>query len=200
MGYTHGIRWTDDLIISSVREVMTAFELDRMPSLKECERYFGNTCLTNAISKRKGGWYALAEEMRLSVKQGDTYFGKKHEAIAIEMLRERGFDVERMAQNFPYDILVNENIKVDVKASHLYSAKEGKFYSFNLEKNFATCDIYILLTVSDTDEVTGTYIVPSKFVMRNTQIGMGEHQSKYERFKDRWDYIELYSDFIKTVV
>ena len=200
MGYAHGIRWTDDLIKKSVREVMDAFELDRMPSRKECERHFGNGCLANVVTKREGGWYALADEMGLSMKHSETYFGKRHEAIAVDMIRAHGFNAERMTQNFPYDILVNGNIKVDVKVSHLYKGAKGNFYSFGLEKKFATCDIYILFTVSDENDITGTYIVPSKFVMRNKQISMGERKSKYERFKDKWDYVELYSDFYASVV
>lgn len=200
MGYTHGKHWTDERIKEAIREVMTARELDRMPSRKECSQHFGDECLTNAVSKRKGGWASLAAEMGLSMKNSETYFGNRHEAIAVDMLHAHGFDAERMPQNFPYDILVNGCIKVDVKVSHLYRGTQGNFYSFNLEKKFATCDIYILFTVSDENEITGIYIVPSKFVMRNTQICIGEYQSKYRKFLDKWDYIDLYSDFFEAIV
>ena len=123
MGYVRGTRWTDELIKEKVIEVKEKLGLDRMPSRKECANYFHNDALVNAVSRRKK-WYKLAEELGLEVKNSETYFGKSYEAKTEEMLNGMGFEVRKMSQNFPYDLLV-DCVKVDVKASHLYQGKKG---------------------------------------------------------------------------
>jgi hypothetical protein len=115
------------------------------------------------------------------------------------MLISRGFEVDRMPQNFPYDILVDDSVKIDVKASHLYHGKQGNFFTFNLEKKYATCDIYVLLTLDDNNNIINTFIVPSKFVIKNTQISIGEYASKYHKYRDRWDYISNLSEYFASI-
>lgn len=193
MGHPNRIVWTDDLIKEKILEVKNGLSLDRMPSRSECIQYFHNTSLVNAISRRKK-WYQLADELGLKVKDSETYFGKSQESTAAEILISKGFSVRKMSQNFPYDLLVDDCVKVDVKASHLYHGPNGDFYTFNLEKDYATCDIYILFALSESDE-SYIFIVPSKFVIAQNQISMGVSKSKYHRFKDRWDYISALSGF-----
>ena len=100
-----------------------------------------------------------------------------------------------MSIKHPYDLLVDKNIKFDVKAANKYVNGEGhSYYSFNLEKRNPTCDIYILLCI-DTERI---FIIPSKF-LHQTQISMSDN-SKYSIYENRWDYIEQYSNFYKTVI
>lgn len=198
MGYTHGEKWDIDKIKSKVLEVVLANELNRMPSKSEVEEYFGDYKLANAITKRTG-WYKLAKEMGLPLKNSDTYFGKKHEEKAKEYLVSLGYEVRRMPQNFPYDLLVDDCLKIDVKASRLYNGEHGNFYSFNLEKPYSTCDLYILFLLGENDVTKDILVVPSKFVATNTQIGVGEKTSKYYRFSKKWEYIEQYIGFIASV-
>ena len=192
------IKWTDDLVRQKVFEVVSGLELKRMPSKNECDNYFQNYALSNVITK-KFGWYKLADTLKLSIKNSETTYGKKQELIAFNQLIERGYTVERMPQNYSYDLLVNSCIKVDVKISRLYNGKFS-FYSFNLEKRFSTCDIYMLYYKRDDDDEAKLLILPSKFVPYNTQISVGEISSKYHKFLNRWDYIEQYADFLKSVV
>ena len=119
MGYAKGIRWSDELIKERVLEVKTALNLDRMPSQRECEDYFHDSALSNAVHRR-GGWYQLAADLGLPLKESETYFGKTYEANVADLLRGMGFEVRRMSQNFPYDLLVDDCVKVDVKASRLF--------------------------------------------------------------------------------
>lgn len=198
MGYSHGRRWTDEKIKQGIKNTVIALELDRMPSARECVNFYGNHCLTNAVSRRRGGWYGLAKELNLPIKESETHLGKTQEGIVCEMLISKGFEAERMPQNFPYDILVDNSVKIDVKASHLYRGKQGNFFTFNLEKKYATCDIYILLTLDEKNDITNIYIVPSKHVIKNTQISMGEYASKYHKFRDRWDYISDLSKYFDS--
>ncbi len=199
MGHTHGTEWTIEKIKVGILEVVKNYELDRMPSRSEVQKYFNDTRLGNAISKRMG-WYELAGEMNLKIKESDTYFGKRHEQIVMEKLICLGYEIERMVQNFPYDLLVNNAIKVDVKASRLYRGNQGNFYSFNIEKPFATCDILILVTLDDTSEIQNYYVVPSVFVCKNKQISIGEKTSKYSKFIDCWNYLEQYDNFLNNEV
>lgn len=194
MGYTHGIRWNDEVIKEKVLEIVSALHLNRMPSRSECNDYCEDTSLTNAISKRIG-WYRLAKELGLPIKASETQTGKTAEAIAMETLVAQGFAVERMPQNFPYDLLVDGCVKVDVKASHLYRGKNGDFYCYGLAKPFATCDAYILITLDDGANAEKFMVVPSKFVVKNKQISVGSSRSKYDKYTDRWDYIKTMVDF-----
>ncbi len=198
MGYTHGIKWDLVAIKEHIMGMVKSQGLDRMPSRSECEAFFGNTALTNAISKRIG-WRRLAREMELPIKRSETAFGNSYEMVACNELSLRGFDVKKMPQNFPYDILVNGCVKVDVKASRLYKGNNGNFFSFNLEKPFCTCDIYLLYCINtDTAQVI-TLVVPSKFVAAQSQISVGEHNSKYYRFSNRFHYIKDYCEFMESV-
>ena len=194
MGYSHGIKWTDEMIRDRVLEVVNALQLDRMPSRSECDNYYHNSGLTNAISKRYG-WYDLANELGLEIKESETWFGKNCEIMAAELFRAEGFEVRRMPQNFPYDLLVDDCVKVDVKASKLYKGKQGNYYSFNLEKPFATCDFYLLLAVNEDGSTERKMIVPSNRVVANNHISVGENKSKYHAFTDRFDLIEAASRF-----
>lgn len=199
MGYTHGKKWNDEKIKQHVLKVVESNNLDRMPSQKECITYYGDCSLSNAVARRYGGWYGLAKELGLHIKQRETYLGKKQEILMAELLISKGFEVERMAQNFPYDFLIDNSVKVDVKAGHLYHGKTGNFYTFNLEKKFATCDVYILLCLDDEDNIIKTFIVQSKSVVRNTQISIGEYSSKYDKYRDKWDYMSKISKFFEQL-
>ena len=194
MGHTHGIKWTEEIIKERIIEVKTALGLGRMPTTAECKNYYQDYALPNAVSKRMG-WYKLAEEMGLPIKEGETFLGKTHEQKATNILEEKGFSVLQMPFNFPYDLLVDGCIKVDVKASRLFKGKNGNFYTFNLEKPFATCDIYLLIELDQLDQIQRIMVIPSKFVIANTQISVGEGSSKYHKYTDRWDYFSLMSDF-----
>lgn len=199
MGYAHGIRWTDELIKEKVLEVKNALELNRMPSKSECDSHFGNYALSNVISKRKG-WYKLAAEMCLPVKESDTFLGKRFEKKAKEILEDKGFHVRQMSQNFPYDLLVDDCVKIDVKTSRLYKGKQGDFYSFNLGKKFAACDVFFLIALNDDNTINRIMIVPFKAVFNNNQISVGRFISKYDKFIDKWEYISNLSEFWSGVV
>lgn len=190
--------WTKDKIKSELLYMIEKSGLKRMPTSKEVSSFYGNYKLSNAISKRKM-WVSLAKELGLEIKDSETAFGKSYEAIAMEQLICKGFEVDKMPQNFPYDLLINNSVKIDVKVSKLYKGTSGNFYSFNLEKPFTTCDIYILY-LENTNMIKDILIIPSKFVARNTQISIGENSSKYYRFSQKWDYINNYADFNERIV
>ena len=191
--------WTDDRMKGAVMEVVNALGLDRMPSQTECRDYFHNSCLTNAVSKYKG-WYSLATEMGLDIKESETQFGRLFEGRASDLLKSQGFQVRRMTTKYPYDLLVDDCIKVDVKASKLFHCDDGNYYAFNLDKEYSTCDFYLLLTVDDDNTINRRMIVPSNQVICNSKISVGETKSKYHKFSDRFDLLETASAFWTDLV
>lgn len=197
MGYTHGTKWTDELILKGILRVKEGLNLDRMPTRSECVNYTNSNALSVAITRRDGGWYGLANELGLPIKESETTTGKKYEKVFTNILRKKGYKVCQMSQNYPYDLLVDDCLKIDVKSSHLYKGKEGNFYTFRTGKKFATCNVYVLVALDDIDEIIRTYILPSSTVMNNKQISIGEHNSKYGGYLDRWNILSDYIDFLK---
>ena len=183
-------------VIKELFEVIEKLQLNRMPTRSEVSDYFGNESLTNIISKRYT-WGGLARELNLQSKESETNFGKIHEEKAKKHLIGLGYRVDSMPQNFPYDLLVNDCLKIDVKVSKLYKGKKDNFYSCNLGKMFTTCDIYIVYLISEKEEMVA--IIPSKFVSKNTQISIGEFTSKYHKFLNKWEYIDQYLNFLEGV-
>ncbi len=190
--------WNEEKIKAELLSMINEKQLARMPTLSEVIAHFGDSRLSNAISKRKL-WYKLADEFNLPIKDSETTLGKSYEDKAEIELIIRGYEVRRMRQNYPYDILVNDSVKIDVKASHLYKGKNGNFYSFNLEKEFATCDVYILFLIKHPGLIEKTLIIPSTIVSTQSQISIGEIRSKYFKYEDRWDLLEKYAEFAEFV-
>lgn len=189
-------RWTEEKIQNQILLCVNELGLNRMPSKKEIETYFGDFALSNKISKGKG-FYGWAKELNLPLKESDTLTGKIGESVARVYLEQNGFQVEQMSMKYPYDFLVNDVVKVDVKYSQLYKKSKFGFYSFRLEKEYPTCDIYLLISYSPKGEHT-FFIVPSKNVMQK-QISIGEHSSIYHRYINRLDILKQYETAIKAV-
>jgi len=195
------IKWDENKIKNSILNVMGILKIDRMPSRNEIQSVQEYNGLASAISKSNKGYYGYAKELGLKIKDSETKIGKKYEYIAYEKLQNIGYSVLQMPQNFAYDILLNSSVKIDIKFSYLYKGVNGNFYSYNLEKPYCTCDVYILISkISESCGDLVYRIVPSKFVYNNTQISVGEITSKYNKYIDRWDYIEQYNKFYKTVL
>lgn len=197
MGHTHGTKWTSELIESEIKNVMKSLNINRMPSSHEIKIVTHNQGLINKISKT-GGFYKWAQDLHLQIKGSETFTGKKYEKALMKNLEIQGWKVERMAVRYPYDLLVNENIKIDVKASKRYYY-DGKnyFYTFNLEKRNPTCDIYICYCINDEDLTEKILIIPSLFI-HFTQLSIGR-KSKYDKYIDRWDFLKQYDYFYKNL-
>ncbi len=192
MGYTHGIRWTEEKGKTEIIKIMRALNLKRMPSKSEIEKVTKSASLTCYISKN-GGFKYWAEKLDLDIKKSETTLGREYEQRITDLLKNKGYEVERMSIRHPYDLLVNQNIKVDVKISNLYRGPKGEFHTFNLEKHNHNCDLFICVCVTN-DEIVKILVVPSKFLMKISQLSVG-NISIYDVFKDRFDYIEKYDVF-----
>lgn len=190
-------RWTEQLIKERVMEVANTFDPVRMPSRIECEEYYGNTSLTNKLAKT-GGFYHWAEVLGLNIKKSDTKFGIRAEKHAYETLIYLGFDVELTSTKHPYDLLVNNAVKIDVKAANISYANGFAFRSYRIAKKQPTCDIYMLYEADD-DEIGDVYIVPSSVVSGQVQIGISKGSKRYLHYKNRYDIIQKFVDFYKSI-
>lgn len=197
MGYTHGTRWNDELMKEEIRKVMKSLCIDRMPSRNEVELVMGNSKLSNRISKT-GGFYKWAKRLGLKIKDSETKRGKKYEGYAEGLIHQKGYKTEKMSVKHSYDLLVEDNIKIDVKVAKPYNdEKVGTFHTFNLEKKNPTCDIYICFLLNEDESLDRLIIIPSKYI-KKTQLSMGK-ESMYNIYCDRWDYIEKYKMFYENL-
>lgn len=197
MGYAHGTRWTKDKTIEEIRSVMRGLEIDRMPSNSEVIEWTGSHALSSRINST-GGFYYWADKLGITTKDSETGLAKRYEVKIKEMIERRGYDVKDMTTKHPYDLIVNGMVKIDVKVSNLYKNEvAGKYHTFNLEKKFPTCDIYVAITLIDK-EIDRIFIIPSKF-LNITQLSVGK-KSIYNKYIDRWDYIEKYVELYEEII
>lgn len=197
MGHTHGIKWTDEKVKKEILKVKETLCLDRMPTRNEIIQVTNSNALPSKITKTKG-YYGWAKELNLKIKNSETTFGKEQEIYLKNKLENMGYSVYKMAQNYSYDLLVNDNIRIDVKASRLYKGKNGSYYTFNLYKKYATCDLYVCLCYSEEKKLDKTLIIPAH-KLKITQLSVGK-KSSYDKYKDRYDLINTYDSFYQEVV
>ena len=199
MGHSHGKIWKEIEIAKGIKYVMDVAGIDTMPNQSITKNIMGDTSLNNAIS-RSGGFIFWANKLGIKNSGIETMFGVKFEKYCADFIIENfDLDVQKMNAHYPYDLLVSENIKIDVKAGRKYRGKFS-FYTFNLEKRFPTCDIFVAYCVSDNNEIIKTYVIPSKILYGITQLSVGINQSKYDKYLDAWEVIDKYNEFYKTLV
>ena len=115
----------------------------------------------------------------------------------MNLLHDMGFDCEFTKIRYPYEILADNNIKIDVKVGNLYCSNQGSFHTFNLEKKHPTCDLYICFCLND-DNIDKIYVIPSCVLSGKKQLSIGEHKSKYDRYIKAWKYLNIYKSFYET--
>lgn len=199
MGYAHGKKLSDEDTIKGIMRVKEEMGYNHFPTHSEIISFYGNESLTNRIT-RSGGTKYWAKRLNLPIKSCESDFGDKYELYAIEHIKETvGFDAYQTKPRYPYDLVVNSNIKVDVKVSKTITNKQGvKTNTFNLEKKEPTCDIFILYCLKENGDIYKTLVIPSCMAQGHTQIGVGL-LSKWDVFNDRWDYFETYNNFYNSI-
>lgn len=191
-------KWSDDKIAEEIIKVKMALNIERMPTRTEIEIVTNDSALTNKISKTGGTKY-WANKLNLDLKDSETKLGQEWEMYVKSELDNLGYEVEKMTTKHPYDLLVNNNIKVDVKVSRYYKGKGFKYHTFNMEKKYHNCDIFICIGLDEEDHVVKILVIPSKYLMNKKQLSVGI-ESKYDKFNDRWDYIDKYSNFYSVTI
>ena len=150
MAYSHGDRGGEDVILEKIKELVEFTGQKTMPTHSEMFDYFGNTKLSNAISKRQGTNY-YADKLGLELKNSESNFGFEMEMFCLtEIQKKLGIPCEKTVARHPYDILVGNAVKIDVKASKLFdNYGKAKYYTFNIEKKQQTCDIFVFYCIGE---------------------------------------------------
>lgn len=195
MGYSHGFQWTENAIENTIKKVMTKAKIKTMPSHTIMNEITGDKALSSAIS-RHGGTKYWADKLNLTIEKCESKMGYEYECKCKEFLESQfGFNCELTKAGYPYDILVNGNIKIDVKCGNLCRDFGNKsYYTFNLEKKNPTCDIYICYCL-DNEFVKKVYVIPSCVMSGKTQLSVGAKKSKYDKYINAWKVVMDYDDF-----
>lgn len=188
-------KWNSETVIREVEKAMVTLQLDRLPTRSELES-IGRGDLNNAISrgvKSRG----LAELMELDMKESETETGYRNEVIVRDALISRGFEVKEMTTQHPYDLLVNNSVKIEVKSGveHLHYGSPAT--TFGLGNKYSACDIYICIAYKTVGVIKNIFVIPSNHAQVVT-INMGQ-KSKYNKFIDRWDYVQSFTEFYKKI-
>jgi hypothetical protein len=187
-------------MVKDIMRVKEEMGYNHFPTRSEIISFYGNESLTNRIS-RTGGTRYWANKLNLPIKSCESELGNKYELYAIEQIKDKTkLDARQTRPRYPYDIIVDSNIKVDVKVSKPFKNSKGVISNtFNLEKTEPTCDIFILYCLKENGEIYKTLIVPSCITQGKTQLGVG-FVSKWDIFADKWDYFGEYSKFNKAIL
>lgn len=194
MGNQYSTEWTDERISEGVMRIASTFEPERMPSNREVIEHEGNYSLACAIQKH-GGYSYWASRLGLEQKYSDTKLGIEGEEYISQLLRQRGHKVETTSVRFPYDLLVDGCIKVDVKTANESDVRGCRIHSYRLAKKKQTCDFYIFCE-ADTGRV---YVVPANKLSGQVQVGMGLESKEYAKYLGAFDLICEASDMYQRM-
>ena len=181
------MRWTDELIEQEIKSCMKSLDIKRMPTKSELLSLNRND-LHCKISKSKKytGW---AEHLGLQIKRSETTFGNEYEYLIKEKIESfsNHLTAEKMTTKHPYDLLVNGCVKIDVKVGCAHLHFGTRAHTFNLNKKYATCDIYICVALDEKKEIERCFTIPAALIPIVT-LNIGK-ESKYNKYIDRWDFV-----------
>jgi hypothetical protein len=183
---------------NEILEVIKSMGIDRMPTRSEIKRVTGNESLTNRIMK-SGGFKEWSQKLNKSLKECETNFGNRYEELTKFRLGTWFKDVKRTSVRFPYDIIVNDKVKIDVKASRLFKGENGEFYTFNLGSKYPKCDFYIAYCIGNNDVIQKVLVIPSFIMAGKSQLSVGIN-SIYDKYRERWDLIEKFESAFKDIL
>jgi hypothetical protein len=189
--------WNNQRIEEQIRRSISVLQINRMPTAQELTS-IGRNDLHCAISKSTQKYSGWAKDLNLQLKSCDTRTGQKYELEAENLLVQRGYKVGQMTTKFPYDILVEDFLKVDVKAGKAYTNFGERYFTFRIAKEKPTCDIYFCFTLDESEKIENILIIPSHFVKVKT-LTFRDNNVKWMSFKDKWLYIDQYLEFFKTI-
>lgn len=201
MAYSHGRRWSEADICDEITKIVKSRKMNTMPTHSEMREWAGDKSLTNAVSKHGGTKY-FASLLGLEIKNCESKFGNGYEELCITQVEEKlGMNAVNTKPRYPYDILVERAVKIDVKSGRLYESRLGtKFYTFNLEKSEQTCDIFVCYCIDSNGKIAKTLVIPSYVLSGKTQLSIGVSNSVYDKYIDAWHFIREYASFVWELV
>ena len=200
MGYVHGTRWSEEMIENAIFNIVSTLGINHFPTHSEMMKVTGSNALSCKVSK-SGGTRYWAKRLNLPIKQCESETGNDFELRAIEDIKENtGFESYQTKPRYPYDLVTNQNIRVDVKVSFPFTSKDGvTANTFNLEKSEPTCDIFVLYCLRSNGEVAKTLIIPACILKGKTQVGVGL-LSKWDWYDGKWNYFNDFAKFNENIL
>ena len=196
MGYTHGMKWNENTIRIEIKKTMDMLNIEHMPSRTEMKSALLNDALANKIA-RTGGFPFWANKLNIEEKESETRLGQSYEVKAMGLIEEKGFKIDRMTTKYPFDLLVNNNIKVDVKVGKPGDIRGSRVHTFRTAKKYATCDLYMIFALKEDEEIERLFIIPgSELKVVTLCIG---RKSKYDKYINRWDLLKKYDNFYNNL-
>lgn len=187
-------KWTDEAIASETMKIANRLTPVRMPTRSEIVEIVGNDELTNAI-RRHGGYEYWAKRLGLEQKRSETTFGIEGERAISEILKEKGYDVKLTSTRHPYDLLVNNCVKIDVKTAKTSYIRGCPIHAYRLAKRDHTCDFYIFYEY-DTSRI---YVVPAHKCQGQVQVEMGNNSKLYAKYLGAFDLIEQVNEMYQRM-
>lgn len=187
--------WTHEKILEQILDVMQELCINRLPTKKEMNKVTGSWSLYSAMRKFGGVEY-WANILNVKAGSEAKNFGMKFENIAGDILENKKFKIDRMRDGYPFDILVNDKVKIDVKTSKQHKLKNDEIeYIFFVNEKYPTSDFYMMLGVNENREkIKVIYIIPSYMVKGTVRIRYGK---KFNKYINRFDLIEKLDKFYK---
>lgn len=189
-------RYTDEEAKISILGAMEKLNIRHMPTRSELISV-NLQSLHNHISRGKG-YRKIAEELELEIKDSETKLGQDYELVAASILKDKGFKVEEMTTKHPFDLLVNDTVKIDVKVARTQrSRNESSLHTFGINKRHGTCDIYMVIALDSKDNIEKCLIIPSHH-LKVVTLCIGKN-SRYDIYNNQFKYIKKYSEFYKSI-
>lgn len=191
------LKITDRQIELKINEVMRSLDINRMPTSSEILEHEEYEHAYHNKIVRTGGYEVWARRLSLEFKDCETYMGKAYESIGLKILQERGYKVENMSTGHPFDLLVNDNVKIDVKSSKPHHYNGNRNHTFGIHKRYSSCDIYLFIALDEEGEIERQLVIPSAH-LRVVTLCIGSN-SKYNVYDKRYDFLNTYDSFYKSL-
>ena len=189
---THYTLWDDDRITSELKSVID--ELGKFPSCSELKAR-GLNALMCQITRKRGGLNEWAKRMGCSRStDSDSDLGWTGEKHVKTILEKRGHKVDRCGIKAPWDLIVDQVLRVDVKTSRkaCYRGNAGSWF-YRIGKELPA-DVAILYQIDTRD----CYIIPwMELPAGNITISQN---GKYTPFKNRFDILSENITHLKNAV
>lgn len=198
MGYTHGTSWNKNLIEEEIKNFIKnePEAHNNFPSHHLlCKK--NRADLDNAIS-RSGGFIYWRKKMGYTLNKCESKIGWDGERFIEELLKNKGYKVYKQSVTCYYDYVVNDCVRIDCKYSHVYHSEQGDFFSCHLDAD-KDCDIFIVLCEYDNGEHK-VLVIPHVVVFNQKQISIGLNNSKWDFYKNKFEYIDKYEHFYKNLL
>ena len=173
-------RWTDELVLSEVKEIGIA--IGKFPSRQDLEN-MGRGDLGNAIAKRGGfmHWAKISGFGRASSASDTGWQGEKEFA---DMCLARGLKIQnREGVKCPYDLVVNDRVRIDVKSARMANYGAGKGWYYRIGK-YVQADVVVLYQLD-----TGDFYALHWARVGTTNITVSLDSEKLRRWKNNWGVV-----------